>query len=160
MLSKSQSGIARPLARGFTLIEVMIVVAILAVLAGVAGPQMADAIAAQRVRAAAESLHMAILKTRSEAIKRNAAVTLRPATGGWAKGWSIVDPEGGAALQVEELKGNTTITTTVTEVIYATSGRVSSGAGSFVVASSSSNRVRCVLVEASGRASTKDASSC
>ena len=85
--------------RGFTLIEAMVVVGILAVLAALAGPDMIQFMRSREVESAAKKIGAAALFARSEAIKRNAPVLLcagvtgvcaaTPATSAWAAGWRI-----------------------------------------------------------------------
>lgn len=64
----------RPTA-GFTLIELMTVVSVLAVLLALAAPNMADFIEKRRVVAAAEAIYAKLQLARSEAIKQSATVS-------------------------------------------------------------------------------------
>ena len=73
---------------GFTAIELMVVVAIVAVLAALAGPSFAPLIERWRVRDAAEGLTSTLYYARSEAIKRGGGIAI-DATGGWDKGWKV-----------------------------------------------------------------------
>jgi type IV fimbrial biogenesis protein FimT len=74
--------------RGFTLIELMIVVTLLAVMLGIGIPSFRGFIAGQRVKTAAYDFATALLVARSEAIKRNTTVTIAP-TGSWIGGWTV-----------------------------------------------------------------------
>src|SRR5450756_2718617 len=74
---------------GFTMIELLVVIAIAGILAALAAPSFSDLIASKRAQAVASELYVALLKARSEAVTRNANVTLAPTTttGGWRNGW-------------------------------------------------------------------------
>ncbi|WP_281420165.1 GspH/FimT family pseudopilin [Georgfuchsia toluolica] len=70
--------------RGFTLIELMIAIAVLGIALGIALPSYRDFVAASRVRTATFDLMAMLTLTRSEAIKRNNAVALELGAGGWS----------------------------------------------------------------------------
>jgi type IV fimbrial biogenesis protein FimT len=154
------------LAAGFTIIELLVVVSIGAVLAAVAAPAMRDVIAAQRVRTVASDLHLSLVKARSEAIKRNRAVTIQPVDDGWEDGWKIVDPENptGPGLDVHAARARVNIAATPTDLaqmVYNGSGRTTLGAESkFVITTPDTSFARCVLVDYGGRAYVKEGSVC
>jgi type IV fimbrial biogenesis protein FimT len=62
--------------RGYTLIELIVGVAILAILASMAVPSFSRVIADSKVRSTADQLRDSIVRARQEALKRNAPVTL------------------------------------------------------------------------------------
>lgn len=80
---------ARP--AGFSLIELMVVLAIAAILLGIGIPNFRTFIQKQRITVAANDFFASINLARSEAIKRGARVDLVPADqdGDWAKGWLV-----------------------------------------------------------------------
>lgn len=63
--------------RGFTLIEVLVVIAILGVLAALAGPSFTPTIERWRIKQAAEAITSTIYYARSEAIKRGGQVAIQ-----------------------------------------------------------------------------------
>ena len=88
---------------GFTLIELTITLAIIAILAGVAGPAMAGFIEHQRATAAAASLTTHMQLARMAAVSRNRRAVLCPSADGstceagtdWSRGWMLfVDDDG------------------------------------------------------------------
>ena len=88
---------------GFTLIELTITLAIIAILAGVAGPAMASFIEHQRATAAAASLTTHMQLARMAAVSRNRRAVLCPSSDGtscaagidWSTGWMLfVDEDG------------------------------------------------------------------
>ena len=92
--------------RGFTLVELMMTLLVLAILLGVAVPSFRDAALSSRLTAYANDLVASAQIARSEAIKRNADITLCVSAGGvacdeggaWESGW-VVRTEGGVVLQ-------------------------------------------------------------
>lgn len=76
---------------GFSLVELMVVVAIAAILMGMAAPSFRELIQNQRLTTSANNLFAAINLARSEAIKRGARVDLAPVagTGEWNRGWAV-----------------------------------------------------------------------
>ncbi len=91
--SKDQSS---ALQRGFTLLELMITVTIIAIITGLAIPSFSDTILKSRLTSQARDLLAGSLIARSEAIKRNQTVTLCASSNGnscsgtWANGWIVI----------------------------------------------------------------------
>ena len=141
-------------AAGFTLAEMLIVVAIMGLLAAIAAPSMSDMVRTQRLRTAAFDVFAALTLARSEAIKRNAAVTITPAGGtDWARGWVIKDANNNV-LQNQSAYDSCGTCTMVgpATVTYASSGRVSSAVAPFTIAASdlAPNKQRCINLTPSG----------
>jgi type IV fimbrial biogenesis protein FimT len=70
--------------KGFTLVEVMIVIAVIAILAAIAIPSFLSWLPNMRLKAAARDLHGVMMRTKGEAAKRNVncAVTFNQDFGG------------------------------------------------------------------------------
>ncbi|MDP1565229.1 MAG: GspH/FimT family pseudopilin [Polaromonas sp.] len=93
---------------GFTLIELMIVVALVALLASLAVPSFRTLLVNRTVRAAAEALMTDMRYARSEAVKRSARVSVCQSANGtscatgsnlWVGGWIVfVDADGDGAV--------------------------------------------------------------
>ena len=121
----------RPAASGgFTLIEIMIVVAIVAVLAAFGVPSMRDMIQASKMRSAGSDLYGALILARGEAIKRRTTVTVAPASSNWANGWTVT--AGATTLQTQgALESGVLVqvnvpAATASSIVYGMNGRVSS----------------------------------
>lgn len=144
----------RSVSRGFTLIELMVVITVAAVLMAVAVPSFRDLIIGQRVKAAAFAFTSAAVFTRSEAIKRNAEVILVSATGGWQNGWSV--KVGATVLsQQEAFAGDVAIASvapkvTATQVAYQSSGRLSAAVDDLQVSDTAGGHARCIAFDLSG----------
>ena len=83
---------------GYSMLELLTVLAIVAVLLGLALPEMSAMIARHRLKAAVSDLHGAIDLTRSQAIARGRRVQLVPLEPrgiNWGSGWVVfVDADG------------------------------------------------------------------
>lgn len=128
-------------AAGFSLLELMLVIGIMAVLAALAIPGFGYLSANTKVKSASTELYLAMIRARSEAVKRNRGVSISADASGWQGGWQIIadgNNDGDYADTADDdpvvseqgaLKG-----VTVTEaggadsVVYRPTGRLPSGA--------------------------------
>jgi len=116
-------------AQGFTAVELLAVLAIVAILTTVSMPMMSSFIQTSQVRTTALDLVADMQYARSEAIKRNASVMVRPILDGfWAGGWRVyagTDPATAPILR-ERMRdvGQIQITTASDSFVYAANGRL------------------------------------
>jgi len=101
----------KPSNRGFTMIEMMVSIAVLVILAMIAVPSFREASLSSQLRSAANDFIASANFARSEAIKRGNAVTLCVSadglscgTGGWEQGWIVLS--GTNVLQHESAAPN------------------------------------------------------
>jgi len=143
----------RPTRRGFTLIELLCAMSVLAILAVVAAPSFSSLIANQRVRGASLDLTSALLLARSEAVKRNATVTLAATGAAWTAGWAVT--AGPETVRSFGPYGGLTITPSAAGALaLGNDGRLTGAAMTFEVApngdTAAASRV-CVQVSETGR---------
>jgi type IV fimbrial biogenesis protein FimT len=86
---------------GFTLIELMITIVIVAVLLSLAGPSFVETIRTNRIQTNTDTLYTSLITARSEALKRNQHVAMCrssdgatcASSGGWEQGWLMYADE-------------------------------------------------------------------
>lgn len=166
--------------RGFTLLEALVVLALLAVLLSLAAPSLKGLRQKHQMQSQAEQLQASLLLARTEALRRQQRVTLCvresaavagadcATAGTWAQGWVVfVDGNDNArreaqetVLQVQEalprfltLQGNATVDRYIS---YGPQGRSQSTTGAFqagtlTLCSASQTHVWRVVVNAVGK---------
>lgn len=148
---------------GFTITELLVVVAIAGILAAIAVPGFKSLIQSQQVRNATFDLYAGLIVARSEAIKRNTDVTVTPddypvanPTPHNETGWEIKTDPGGIMIEKQpQLKGVAlTVAPNVSPwVTYRRTGRLSAAAAPVFkidAYGATTSHARCVKVELSG----------
>ena len=152
----------RPRMRGFTTVELMVVVLIVAILMAFAAPAMTRMVRNQRVKTAAFDVFATLTFARSEAVKRNVTVSVTPNdTSDWTKGWVVADANGNVLKTENDRKlgaSELILTGPTAAVMYSRTGRLGSAAPKFNMKTSDAQSiVRCVSVDLSGRPVSQEA---
>jgi type IV fimbrial biogenesis protein FimT len=141
-------------AEGFTLAELVTIVIVAVLVAAIAVPALSDAMTSQRIRTSESELASALVAARSEAIKRNAAVQVKPRIGGdWASGWTVSLLATGERYQTKEPLGDrVAVRGLPASLTYQGNGRLASAGMTRITLADIYGHApsRCILVDASG----------
>ncbi|WP_160288998.1 GspH/FimT family pseudopilin [Pseudomonas knackmussii] len=157
---------------GFTLIELMVTIAVLAILISIAAPSMSDFVTRQRIGSQATELLSTLAAARAEATKRNANIVVLPASSGangWVSGWcfgpaSITNCQDTSTIQHYDAMSGVEISSdyqlSANKLTFRRDGSLLSGlsARPFKVNAPSSSSVtdaRCIDINAVGRATVR-----
>lgn len=163
--------------RGFSLLELMVGITVLAVLLGLAVPMFRQVIRNNRIVAQNNDFITALSMARSEAIKRSNAVTVCPSVDGlacsgvtdWTTGWiTFADANSNGSLDGAEIvlqqtgsmvPGMAIASPTFTSIRYTATGMLNGAAGTFLLrrndcVSTTGTEARQIAVAVTGRVST------
>ncbi len=162
--------------RGFTLVELLVTIAIVAILTGIAAPSLMQTLQKQAVASAINTLASDLRLARSEAIKRGTEIELCGAVAAikagkasyacvaaaakgdttWADGWIIVDTNNSTVIKVQQLPiGIGAITASLASFTYLPSGTIQGIAGNVAIKPLSSQQtslVQTACIHKTGRA--------
>jgi prepilin-type N-terminal cleavage/methylation domain len=121
---------------GFTLIEMLVTLAVFAVLLMIAIPSMRPFLLSQSVKNASMDINSTVALARSEAIKRNAQVdvTANSATD-WGQGWAVSQTTPAATIRKQPALSNIVITPTPSSGSFSFdgNGRMTSTGATFKI---------------------------
>jgi type IV fimbrial biogenesis protein FimT len=144
---------------GFTLLELLTAVAVLALLLSVAAPSFTAFAANQRVRSTSFDLTSDLILARSEALKRAANVRILPNSGDWQNGWSVIVLDSALQLNRRNAVGHKVeITDAPASITFDRNGRVDGVMGVVRLGIESqveeSPQLRCIHLDPTGRPRT------
>lgn len=148
-------GHSRRRAGGFTLIELVTAITVMAVLAGLALPSFRGFVANQRIRNASFDLMAALTLVRSEAVTRGGNVSITKVAGThWNEGWTVADAAD-AKVQVQDGYNSIAITDSadLDTITYGKDGRIVTASTKFTIAPSTEVAgisSRCIAIGLSG----------
>jgi len=139
------------LSSGFTMVELLVVIGVISIFLAFVGPAMSGMVATQQVRAASYDLHATLNIARSEALTRNASVTVEAIEGDWARGWSVTEAAG-SVLRRQSAYPRVSLSGPA-RVIFSGDGRPDTSATPFAVTSAdaAAGDYRCVRLRLNGR---------
>jgi type IV fimbrial biogenesis protein FimT len=156
-------------ASGFTLIEVMMVIAISSVLLGIAVPGVKTLLNVQKIKSATFDLVTTAMMARSEAIKWSGAssssISIAAPSNDFSNGWCIVftstttcstSAPGDGVMQVVKPTSGVTYAYqgTAAPIVFARTGRLAGGVAVTLLVTDNENFAtpRCVTFDTSGNA--------
>lgn len=147
---------------GFTLVELMVTLAVAAILAVTAVPSFSSFIRNQGVKATSFELVSALTYARSEAIKRNQTVTIQAEGDDWLEGWVV--EAGEAELRTWVPAARLDIDADATKIDFRSDGRAATATSvDFEVCDENGSagvQRRLIRLDPSGRANLTRAGYC
>lgn len=149
---------------GFTLIEMMVTVAIAAIVATIAIPSFQSTIANNAVRSAARDLAATINTARMQSMSTRRAVRVSPASGGWGDGWEL-DYADGAPEEDKTFTLPAKVTLARSDdagaLVFMTRGGLQGGSATFTICHDTENvSGRVITVSFLGKVSSEIKGDC
>ena len=139
--------------RGFTIIEILLVIVVIGVLLSIAAPSFVTFSSSQKVKTASFDLYAAMIFARSEAIKRKVNVTVKPTDDvDWKNGWTVAAAGIATPLRTQDALSGVTLSG-ATSVVYRLDGRLTGATAKVLIQpeiADNSIDYRCIQVDMTG----------
>lgn len=151
--------------RGFTFIELLVVIVLAGIIMGFAVYGMRDLLANQRMKTAAFNLVVSSMFARSEAVKQGVPVTIKaPSADDLTNGWCVLisstascdlsSPDVANTIRLEQPVGGVTYAfiTTAGPITFNRAGRLSGLVKIEITDNQDASLKRCITIDAGGNA--------
>lgn len=144
--------------KGFTLVELLITLAIAAILMSMAVPSFISTITNSRITTQANELISSLSYARSEAVRRGARVSLNSGSVNWHTGWNLQDDDNTMIRNHAAFDGATTLTGPADPLTYLATGFLAGNNEiEFTLCDDRPNSTgRSILISVTGRASVSN----
>lgn len=143
--------------KGFTLVEMMVTVAVAAILLAIAMPSLESISNSNALKSTTRDLVSTISTARSQSISTRTNVLVEPAAGGWASGWTISYDNAAAEVDQEYLPRDGVTVTRVGgngSLTFLSRGGLQGGAATFTVCHAELAQGRSISVSFLGKVTT------
>lgn len=149
--------------RGFTLLELMVTIAMVLILAAIAVPGVSSMVQSNAVSSYANMISTSLMLAKSEASKRSDVVNFVPETN-WNNGWSVTDSAGTLIRRFDGIPTAYTVSASVTSVGFRNDGSITTSAAYTVklqpATSCTADLVREIKVTLTGTISVSSGGTC
>ena len=144
--------------KGFTLVELLITLAIAAIILSMAVPSFSSIITNNRITTQTNELISSLSYARSEAVRRSELISLNSGSADWHTGWTIQDNLNNVIRNHPAFDGASTLTGPAVPITYLATGFVAGGNEiEFTLCDDSPDSTgRSILISVTGRASVTD----
>lgn len=145
--------------KGFTLIELMVTIAIAAILIAIAMPSLSNISASNALKSTTRDLVSTINTARAQSISTRTDILIEPAAGGWGDGWSITY-EDSAAEETQDYAPRPGVTVSRIDsndaMTFLSRGGLQGGQAEFTVCHGDLEKGRNISVSFLGKVTSDD----